>query len=76
MNISQAEICRKKRQDVIPSKGAKTGKRPTILTYYKEEKECRWKFLKDPKGYNSKEKKRVMTEVLRIMFETTFQHHY
>ena len=39
LNMTQAEINRKGLQDVIPTKRARTGKRPTILTYYKEEKE-------------------------------------
>ena len=71
-DMTQAEIHRKNLKDVIPTKRAKTGKRANILKYYKEEKECRWSFCKDPMKYDEQERKRVMVEVRRIMCETTF----
>ena len=61
LNNEQVEINR--RSCRCDRKVAKTGKRPTILTNYIEEKNCRWTFNKDSTKYNIEERKRVMTDV-------------
>ena len=61
---------------MIPRRKAQSGKRPTVLTYYKEEQEPRWLWSKHPEKLSQEDQNRVMAEVIRIMINTTFDHHY
>ena len=76
LNMTEGEICREKINHLILVKRSKMEKRPTILTIYNDEKNCRWKWSKDPSTYSENQKKRVMAQVVQIMVKACFNKHF
>ena len=76
LNMSKNAISREKLGHVIPSRLREQGKRPTVKTYWTDEKKVRWKWRKAIGRYTDQDQRRVMQKVLEIMVRTTFKTHF
>ena len=78
LNMTQQQINLQGLHRIIPRKIAKSGKRPTVRTYEKEEKSIRWRYSKDktPDKLDERERRKVMSKVVGIIVRTTMSNHF
>ena len=77
LTMTQEDINRRRLHKLVPRKRSKTGQRPTIRTWDKEESNVRWVYHKHktPEKLTPLDKKRVLAREFGVMVETTMRNH-
>ena len=91
LNMKTHEIVRAELQHLIPTRRAKSGKPPTVLTIEvdqknekrneeerekgREETPGRWRWFSDPEKATEEETQRIMAKVVEVMIKACFESH-